>query len=110
MLLNIPASLKLFVLALLEATLKNTDLLAEIAILSDPSLNIPVFVSFVKRIDGVVALPSEKKDAPVSTLPKFRFAAIPTPSHTSKAPVAVLVDGVVVLVDMIVLAFPTVSR
>jgi hypothetical protein len=102
------------VLAEFDAIFKATAPLADMAILSDPSLNMPVFVSFEKPILGFVTLPSAKEDDPAKTPPTFRLPDIPTPPDTTRAPVVVLVDGVVfvsdVTVDMTVLAFPTITR
>ena len=82
--------------------------------LSAARLNIPVFVSLVKLILGFVTFPSAKANDPVSKPPTFRFPDIPTPPDTTRAPVVVLVDGVVfvseVTVDIIVLALPTLTR
>jgi hypothetical protein len=98
----------------LLATLKHTDPLAVIAMLSAARLNIPVFLSLVKLILEFVTFPSAKADDPVSKPPTFRFPDILTPPDTTRAPVVVLVDGVVfvsdVTVDKIVLALPTLTR
>jgi hypothetical protein len=109
-----PASAYELVLAEFDAMFKAIVPLADIAMLSVPNLNIPVFGSFEKPVLGFVTLPSLKADDLAKTAPTFRFPPISTPPDTTRAPVVVLVDGVVfvsdVTVDMIVLAFPIVAR
>jgi hypothetical protein len=57
MLSNIPASANEFAFGLFDATVRHTEPLPDIATLSHPSLNNPVFVSFVKLILGLATFP-----------------------------------------------------